>query len=88
MITPINPIKPNQPTFGIYIKTKKTFYGHCDIGKFKNKNIEIYYDYKDRTKLYYVSDDVRNWLKSKLIYFERGIKRIVRSESSKCGKTF
>ena len=73
---PINP----YPTFGIYLRTKKTAYGHCDIGKFKENNIEIYHDYKDKTKLYYVSDKVRNWIKSKLIYFERGIKKIVRSE--------
>ena len=84
----IPPIKPNQPTFGIYLKTKKTAYGHCDIGLYKGKNIEIYHDYKDKTKLYYVSDAVRNWIKSKLIYFERGIKKIVRSENSRCGRTY
>lgn len=75
----IEPVKP-QPTFGIYLRTKKTFYGHCDIGKYKGNNIEIYYDYKDKTKLYYVSDAVRNWIKSKLIYFHNGIKKIMRSE--------
>ena len=76
----IEPIK-SQPTFGIYLNTKRTFYGHCDIGKYKGNNIEIYHDYKDKTKLYYVSDSVRKWIKSKLIYFEKNVKKIIRSES-------
>lgn len=77
----IEPIPPNNPTFGIYIKTKKTKYGYHDIGKFKGNNIEIYHDTRDKTKLYYVSDAVRNWLKSKLIYFDNGIKKIIRSNA-------
>ena len=77
----IQPIQPNSISFGIYIKTKKTSYGQCDIGKYKGKNIEIYNDFKDRTKLYYVSDELRRWIKSKLIYFEKGIKKIIRSEN-------
>lgn len=88
MIPPINPIKTSEPTFGIYIRTKKTPYGHCDIGKFKGLNIEIYHDYKDKTKLFYVSDSVRNWVKSKLIYFERCIRKIVRSENHRCGRQY
>lgn len=72
-----------RPTFGIYIKTRKTSYGHCDIGKFKGKNIEIYHDNETKSKLIYVSDSIRNWIKSKLVYFERGIKRIVRSENGR-----
>ena len=75
------PRPPYNPTFGIYLKTRKTSYGHCDIGKYKNNNIEIYHDYQDKTKLVYVSDIFRNWIKSKLIYFERGIKKIMRSEA-------
>lgn len=77
----VEPIPPNNPTFGIYIKTKKTLYGYHDFGKFKGNNIEIYYDNRDKTKLYYVSDSFRKWIKSKLIYFENGIKRIIRSNS-------
>lgn len=81
-IQPTQPNKP-QPTFGIFLRTRKTAYGHCDIGKYKGNNIEIYHDYKDKTKLYYVSDSVRKWIKSKLIYFENGIKKVVRSENKK-----
>lgn len=66
-------------SFGIYLRTKKTPYGHCDIGKYKGHNIEIYHDYQDKTKLYYVSDSVRNWIKSKLMYFDNGIKKFIRS---------
>ena len=80
MITPIQPNKP-QPTFGIYLKTRKTAYGHCDIGKYKGNNIEIYHDYETKSKLYYVSDAVRNWIKSKLIYFDNGNKKIIRSSA-------
>lgn len=80
----INPKPPTtpQPTFGIYLKTRKTAYGHCDIGKYKNNNIEIYHDYTEHAKLYYVSDSIRRWIKSKLIYFENGIKKIIRSNAS------
>lgn len=81
-IQPIQPNKP-QPTFGVFLRARKTAYGHCDIGKYKGNNIEIYHDYKDKTKLYYVSDSVRKWIKSKLIYFENGIKKVVRSENKK-----
>lgn len=73
-----------NPTFGIYIKTRKTSYGHCDIGLFKGKNIEIYHDYGTKSKLYYVSDSVRKWVKSKLIYFQNGIKKVCRSNNLKC----
>ena len=75
-ITTYNPI-----SFGIYIKTKQTAYGHCDIGKYRGHNIEIYHDYTDKTKLYYVSDKVRNWIKSKLVYFQDGIKKTIRSNA-------
>ena len=70
-----------QPTFGIYIRTKKTSYGTCDIGKYKGNNIEIYDDKVDNAKLYYVSDFIRRWIKSKLVYFENGIKKIIRSSA-------
>ena len=78
----IESIKQNI-SFGIYLKTRKTSYGHCDIGKFKERNIEIYHDYETKSKLFYVSDVVRNWIKSKLIYFENNIKKIVKSENRK-----
>ncbi len=78
---PISPI-----TFGIYLKTKKTNYGQCDYGIFKNNNIEIYTAKENGKlihKLFYVSDAVRNFIKSKLVYFENGLKKIVRCEGRK-----
>ena len=76
----VKPQPITSPTFGIYIKTRKTSYGHCDIGKYKENNIEIYHDYESKSKLVYVSDKVRNWIKSKLTYFQDGIRKINRSE--------
>ena len=81
----IPPIKPDSVSFGVYLKTRKTGYGQCDYGIFRNKNIEIYSAKEgDRLihKLFYVSDAVRNFIKSKLIYFEGGIKTVVRSNAS------
>jgi hypothetical protein len=75
------PITTYNPSFGIYIKTKQTAYGHCDIGKYRGHNIEIYHDYESKSKLIYVSNAVRNWIKSKLFYIQDGIRKILRSEA-------
>lgn len=76
----VEPTQP-KPTFGIYLKTRKTDYGQWDKGVFREQNIEIYQDFKDKTKLYYVSDKFRNWIKSKLVYFDKGMKKVIRSEA-------
>ena len=68
-------------SFGIYLRTRKTSYGQCDYGIFKNNNIEIYTAKENGSllhKLFYVSDAVRNFIKSKLICFENGKKKILR----------
>lgn len=72
----------NNIYFGIYKYTKYTPYGKCDYGKYKDYNIEIYDDKKDNAKLYYISDKFRNWIKSKLVYFVNGVKRITTSENA------
>ena len=77
----VEPIEPKPPSFGIYKETRKTDYGQWDKGIFRGQNIEIYQDFKDKTKLYYVSDKFRNWIKSKLVYFDKGIKKIIRSNA-------
>ena len=82
----IPPIQPNPVTFGIYKNTRITGYGQCDYGVYKNHNIEIYTAKENNKlihKLFYVSDAVRNFIKSKLIYFENGIKRVVRSSANR-----
>lgn len=68
--------------FGIYRGTKLSPFGKCDYGLYKDKNIEIYFDNQDKTKLFYVSDKFRNWIKSKLIYFENGIKKVLKGENN------
>ena len=67
-------------SFGIYLRTRKTNYGHCDYGRYKENNIEVYHDYETKSKLVYVSDKLRNWIKSKLTYFQDGVKKVTRSE--------
>ena len=79
----IEPIPKSNISFGIYKGTRHTHYGKCEYGIYKNKNIEIYFDNQDKTKLYYISDLARNWIKSKLVYFQEGVKRIVRSSNGK-----
>lgn len=74
------PISKNSPTFEIYKGTKIKHYGQCVYGQFKDANIEIYSDNLRQTKLYYVTDKFRKWIKSKLVYFENGIKNTVYSE--------
>ena len=69
--------------FGIYKGSKITGYGKCDYGVYKNKNIEIYQDTKDNTKLIYISDQLRNWIKSKLTYFDKGKKREIVSTNGR-----
>ena len=77
-------IKPiNNTKFGIYKGSKVTGYGNCDYGLYKGKNIEIYRDTKDNTKLIYISDQFRNWLKSKLTYFDKGRKRVIISTNGR-----
>lgn len=73
---------PKPVSFGIYKGTKITGYGYKDYGVYKNKNIEIYHDTRDNMKLQYVSDSIRRFIKSKLIYFQNGIKKITRSENN------
>lgn len=79
-IQPIQPNKP-QPSFGVYRGMRKTTYGKCIYGKYKDYNIEIYDDKQDNAKLYYVSDNMYKWIKSKLVYLDNGIKRVIRSNS-------
>lgn len=80
-IQPTQPNKP-QPTFGILKRIKYTPYGYNLFGEYKGKRIEIYNAYKYEQKLQYVSDSqTLKWIKSKLIYFQDGIKRITRSEA-------
>lgn len=80
----IQPIGTQTNTsFKIYKKTRLTDFGQCVYGTYKNQNIEVYSKKENGNlihKLFYVSDCVRRFIKSKLIYFENGKKRVLRGE--------
>ena len=68
-IKPVDNIK-----FGIYKGTHKTYYGNVDRGIYKDKIIDIYTalnpDNTLKHKLYYVSNTIGGWIKSKLKFFK------------------
>ena len=77
-------IQPTNPVnFGIYKGTKPTRYGRIDTGIINGKKLDIYYSYENRQikhKLYYLTDNIGNWIKSKLIYFDdKGERKVIRS---------
>lgn len=70
--------------FGIYKGTHKTYYGFVDNGVFKDKVIDIYHAFNDngslKHKLYYVSNTIGGWIKSKLKFYNNGkVTHIARS---------
>ena len=69
-------------SFGIYKNTRITPYGKCTYGEYKKYNIQVYDDREDKAKLYYISDDKLRWVKSKLVFFRDGIRKIIRSNSN------
>ena len=76
---------PSHPyggiTFGILQKWHPTLYGDYKCGYYKGFKYEVYDAKKYDQKLIYVSDKLSNWVKSKLIYIDNGIKKIVRAEA-------
>lgn len=83
----IEPVKP-QPSFGILKHWHPTRYGYYMTGIYKGKKIDVYNAHKVDQKLIYVSDaKFLTWIKSKLIFFQDGIKKITRADN-RCGKQF
>ena len=76
----IEPTRP-QPTFGILEHWHPTRYGDYKCGHYKGYKIEVFHDKKYDQKLIYVSDSLMNWVKSKLIYIQNGIKKVMRAEN-------
>lgn len=73
-------VKPSPSiSFGILKGVKKRPYGDYLWGEYKGNKIEVYDAYKYKQLLIYVSKNLR-FLKSKLIYWQDGIKRITRAE--------
>jgi hypothetical protein len=66
--------------FGILKHVKKRPYGTFMDGVYKGLNVEVYDADIYNQRLIYISDSCRNFIKSKLIYFVDGIKKIARAE--------
>lgn len=77
MVKP-QPIQPYNPTFGILKGYKNRPYGSYMWGEYKGKKIEVYDAYRYNQLLIYVSEKM-NFIKSKLIYWQDGTKKISRS---------
>lgn len=55
-------------------------------GVYKGLNVEVYDAHIYNQRLIYISDECRNFIKSKLIYFVDGIKKIARAEGRRHGQ--
>lgn len=72
----------DRTTFGILKGYKKTSYGEYTWGTYRGNKIEVYNASKSQQKLIYVSDNkLMKWVKSKLIYWLNGVKKVNRSEA-------
>ena len=79
----IEPIRP-QPSFGILQHWHPTLYGDYKRGFYKGLKYEVYDAKKYDQKLIYVSDaKLLTWIKSKLIYIQDGIKKVMRANAKK-----
>ncbi len=73
-------IKPiNNTSFGILQEVKKRPYGLYMKGFYKGQKIEVYDAYKYNQFLIYLSDEFGNFIKSKLIYLQDGLKKVTKS---------
>ena len=80
-VQPLRHPSPNPISFGIYKGHKITPYGQYTWGEYKGRKIEIYDAKEHNQKLQYVSNSkTLKWLKSKLIYIQNGIRKVLRSE--------
>ena len=72
-----------QPSFGIHISTQKTSYGRRELGKYRDKYVNVHIDEQRDNKFYDIFDDKGNWLMSVLKYFQKGEKKVVKVENHK-----
>lgn len=64
----IQPIQQSNPSFGVHIVTRTTSYGNRATGLLKNCKLDVYTVTENgelTQKLYYLSDKLGNWVKSK-----------------------
>lgn len=72
----------NNISFGILKGVKPREYGEYMWGEYKGKKIEVYDAYKYQQLLIYISENM-NFIKSKLIYWMDGVKKITRAEGKR-----
>lgn len=75
-------IPPHPIPFGILKGHKKKPYGDYMWGEYKGYKIEVYDAYKYNQFLIYISKNM-NFIKSKLIYWLEGQKKITRAEGKR-----
>ena len=68
--------------FGIYKGTKKSPFGQCLYGTYKGNTIEIHSNKYDDNKLFYITDNMGKWIRSKLVYWVNGVKSIAKSDKN------
>ena len=76
------PITTYNPSFGIYKYTLPKRYGELIHGEYKGYSIDIYNAEVQNNKLYYISDKLGKWIKSKLKYIENGKIKTIRSKQN------
>lgn len=67
-------------SFGIYKGCKSREYGQYLWGEYKDYKIEVYDAYNYGQKLIYIADKFKNFIKSKLIYWQDGVKKTTQCE--------
>ena len=78
-VEPIQIPPPYKLSFGILRKVKKRPYGDYMEGAYKGYKIEVYDAFKFNQLLIYVSENMR-FIKSKLTYWQDGIKKVTKAE--------
>ena len=75
-------------SFGIYKGSSPTYYGKVERGVFKNKILDIYTSYNSdgtlKHKLYYLTDSLGKWIKSKLKFFRNNKCYYTARSKTKC----
>ena len=82
----IQPIQQSNPSFGVHIVTRTTSYGNRATGLLKNCTLDVYTVTENgelTQKLYYLSDKLGNWVKSKLKFYKGNkVYKVIRSENN------
>ena len=81
----IQPTQKNNLNFGIYKVTQMTRYGKRDTGLINGYKLDIYTAKEEGElvhKLYYLADNLGNWVKSKLKFYKGNkVVKVINSEN-------